>query len=129
MAVKNSDVVVIGEVVKKNIISKSIRNGNSGKNEQLLLKKYGIQISKAYKGVRQDKIVFIYTTSQPSACGLQLNIGETYMIFGTKGSFLPPFLDRELEPFERQSYWSNSCSATQEFTKDLKAEVETSLGG
>lgn len=54
VAIEQSDLVVIGEITEKRIISKLKREEN-GRKQNLLFIRYEISVHKSYKGIKKDK--------------------------------------------------------------------------
>lgn len=124
--IEQSDLVIVGDVVSKNIISNFVRD-ESGLNHNILLIMYEIKVHKSYKGVNKDKKIFLYTTKGVASCGLVLKGNTRYTIFGTKGSYIPSSLEKLLGDSERCSYWSSSCSRTAVSNIEIEKEIEKSI--
>ena len=118
--VQESELVAVGEVLQKNVISKNLNN-EEGK---LVIVGYKIRLEKSYKGVNKDREIYIYTTSQSASCGIQLEANKKYVLFGDKGTFLPDRFESSLSDKERLSYWVNHCSKTQEHSQKLEEEIQ-----
>ncbi|MRI01630.1 hypothetical protein GH721_13885 [Kriegella sp. EG-1] len=54
---EQSDLVMIGDVLGKSVISKNVRDEN-GKKQNLLLTQYQIKVYKSYKGIKGTKSFF-----------------------------------------------------------------------
>ncbi len=117
--IQKSELVAIGEVLQKSIISKNLNKGE----EKLLIIGYKICLEKSYKGVNKDREIYIYTTSEGAACGIQLETNKKYIFFGDKGTFLPKRFESSLSDRERLSYWVNHCSKTQEHSQGLEEGI------
>ncbi len=124
--IEQSDLVIVGDVVGKTIISKYVRD-DGGQNQNLLLIMYEIKVHKSYKGVNKDKKIFLYTTKGVASCGLVLDANTRYAIFGTKDSYIPSSLEKLLSDSERRSYWSSSCSRTAVSNIEIDKEIEKSI--
>ena len=86
-AIEASDLVIIGQVTEKTVISKAFRNGK-GQRSRLHLIRYTIKVDTAYKGINKDRSIDLYTTKSGASCGLALDYDQSYILFGNKGSYL-----------------------------------------
>lgn len=116
--VENSDLVVIGNIVKKNI--RLITKGNSN----LKFVEYQIRLNKSYKGIKKGRTIFVYTTQNSASCGINLELNQKYVIFGNKGTYLPPRSANLLGEKAKRSFWVNSCSRTGTYTVEIENEIE-----
>lgn len=121
-----SDLVIIGDVIGKNIISK-FEKDDGGQNQNLLLIQYEIKIYKSYKGINKGKKIFLYSTKGGASCGLALKTDERYIVFANKGSYIPSNREKLLNNFERNSYWSSSCSRTAVWDNEIKYQIKKSI--
>ena len=121
LEIKKSELVAIGEVKGKFLVSKTLDNQEGS----LLFLAYEIRLVKSYKGIKRDRTIYVYTTSDNNSCGIQLETNKKYILFGDKGSFLPDKFHSLLSDRERLSYWITHCSKTQIHNYNLEKEIES----
>ncbi|MGX1929033.1 hypothetical protein [Flagellimonas sp. 2504JD4-2] len=119
--IQKSELVAIGEVTEKKIISKNLDN----KEGNLLFMGYKVRVIKSFKGIKKDRTIYVYTTSNTASCGIQLETNKKYILFGDKGTFLPERFHSALSDMERLSYWINHCSKTQIYNHNLEKEIDS----
>ena len=124
--IEQSDLVMIGDVLGKSVISKNVRDEN-GKKQNLRLTQYEIKVYKSYKGIKRDELIFLLTMTDMASCGLKLETNHRYTIFGNKGTFLSSDLEKLLSDSEKRSYWSSSCSRTMLYKSGIGEQIELEL--
>lgn len=122
--IKASDLVLSGEIIGKGVVSK-IKRDEKGKRQKIYLIRYEIKVDRAFKGVKKDKKIVLFTTKAEESCGLNLETNQKYIIFAQRGTYLPNSLEFFLDDFEKQSFWGNSCSRTEPYNDEsMKAIVQ-----
>ena len=124
--IEQSELLMIGDVIGKSVISKYVRLEN-GRRQNLLLTEYKIKVQKSYKGVNSNKIIFLFTVTDQASCGLKLETNQRYTVFGNKGTFLSSEMEKLLSDYEKRSYWSSSCSRTMLYESTLEEQIELVL--
>lgn len=128
-AFKLSDLVVQGLVLTKNLITRNVSNTYVDsfqtqydelyfKNREIL--EYVILVAKTYKGSLVNDTLRLRTNLQ-SNCHLDINVGQTYIIYAFKISYLQTLYDRDIN---KNSFQSSMCSKTKEFTKNGDIELD-----
>ena len=118
-----SDLIMIGTVMGKRVISKHLKDDH-GVKTRILLVSYQIRVQKSYKGIGKDRVINLYTNYDNASCGSELESGKRYIIFGKKGPSYPPKLVNQLSDREKRSYWTNQCTRTGIYSSELEDEIE-----
>ena len=124
--IEQSDLVMIGDVIGKSVISKYVKDEN-GKKQNLRLTQYEIKVYKSYKGIKRDKTIFLLTMTDMASCGLKLETNRRYTVFGNRGPFLPSNLEKLLSDSQKRSFWSSSCSRTILHDGEIEEQIELVL--
>ena len=104
---KNSSTLFLGEVTSASEVS-------IASNSDYSLIQYQIKISRTYKGLPADKKeITVYTSPTVSACGIQLNPNQMYLI-DTFDFFLR----------DGKLLMTSRCSSTRPVNKKLAKDVE-----
>ncbi|MGX1928692.1 hypothetical protein [Flagellimonas sp. 2504JD4-2] len=124
--IESSDLVMVGDVIGKNVISKFVRDKDGAKT-QIRLIAYKLKVHESYKGIQRDKIIYLYTSGGKASCGIKFEMHKRYIVFGKKGPYLPKKMFDSLDKKEQLSFWINQCSKTQLFDLSLEKEVQRKM--
>ena len=126
---KHSDAVVTGKVISSSIIvlfdSVLIQNFKVDSSfAKTTLIRNVILIDKIYKGKIKGDTLIIYTGVGGGDCGIKFKIGQEYIVYGEKESYLSDKGGRFVYPKEKNSYWTYLCMRTGLFEKSEIDEIE-----
>ena len=98
--VKKTPTIVVGKVLDKGPLM--VRNTPID-----LIYTYHIQVQYYYKGENIQKVITLNIIRPSSACGMELTVGETYIIFAGKSD-------------EKGRFKTNHCTHTGSISRDDK---------
>jgi hypothetical protein len=87
--------------------------------------KIDLEIVERYKGTDLRDTVTIYTAMHSASCGYKFELGESYLVYASKTSYLG-FMFRDKVDLSNGSqkedtYWTNHCTRTTEYNS-IEAE-------
>jgi hypothetical protein len=124
--IKNSDVVFVGTILdqENRIIegSPTIRTSMADGKKKMLPNsrqtiRYRLLIESVYKGKISRDIVTIISGEGGGDCGIVFEVGEKYIVYGTKKSFFG-------RPIEKNAYWTDICTRTTRYDKSEIDDIE-----
>lgn len=118
--VKNSDVVIIGKVLSKELLT--IKDKYVPEEFYLKKNEYTIQIIKKYKGEITSDTIKIVTGIGNGDCGFKFLIGESYIIYSE-------FQDAFIEENEKEKPFltTNICTRTRLYDEDEDRKIRKYL--
>lgn len=139
--ISNFDLIITGRIIEKELLSSS--NGSWEYNDSIRFDlinenyfKYTLEIQELYSPIFfKNYYVVVFAKQQSSACGLELNFGETYTIFATYEEInISSRLDSPSYLFggtKNLDLMTNKCTPTQltslEFTKKLDSMFDKKI--
>jgi hypothetical protein len=76
---------------------------------------FKIKADKIYKGLSQSDTISVITPTSGAGCGFEFQIGQQYIIYGTKNDEVLPGSSLKRFSTNNQTYWTNICNRTTQF--------------
>jgi len=135
--IKHSDAVLVGIIISKELVI--YRDSNYLKKwsyDTLLLSspmarvkvaKYELLVEGFYKGKITNDTVIVYTGIGGGDCGYRFEIGEKYIIYGEKETYIGQDDNMFGFPKGKNIYWTYICLRTTKYFEDEINEIEKIL--
>lgn len=96
---------------------------------------FKIKADKIYKGISNSDTISVITPANEAGCGFEFQVGQQYIIYGTKNDEVLPGSSLKRFSTNNQTYWTNICHRTTQFFEaeedDINAimtKLHTTLG-
>lgn len=76
---------------------------------------FKIKVDRIYKGISQSDTILVITPPHGAGCGFGFQIGQQYIIYGTKNDEVLPGNSLKRFSTNNQTYWTNICHRTTQF--------------
>ncbi|MGE0637526.1 MAG: hypothetical protein AB7G44_14720 [Bacteroidia bacterium] len=114
--IKYSDAVLVGTILSEKLLTIE----DTLKNYTTIIS-YDILIQDTYKGEITNDTVTIFSGYGSPACGVDLKIGEKYIIYGKTRSYT---YEKYNYPKQNNAFWTNICMRTMIYSQDEITEIE-----
>ncbi len=129
--IKHADAVLTGTIVAKQIIPilDPAFSGASPTDTTTLqptqvkfaIARYDLLVSDVYKGNILTDTVGLYTGLGGGDCGVRFKVGERYIVYGEKETYMGPFLEDFPLPASKNAFWTHICLRTTSYDQ---AEID-----
>jgi hypothetical protein len=136
-ALKLSNTVILGKVVKKTLVSpietmdekkRNLIDTNDYSLKGKWIIKADIEITNTFKGDTTSKRTIVYSSNLGASCGFRFLEGKTYVIYGNNKSYLYSLLIRDkkiTEGLEKEgAFWTSHCTRTTDDWEYEALELE-----
>ncbi|WP_417612364.1 hypothetical protein [Owenweeksia hongkongensis] len=132
--IKNSDAVIVGEIISKELVTITdstllgLFNNDSlstkGFPYEISIAKYQLILSAKYKGKISKDTIEIYTGVGGGDCGVNFEVGKDYVIYGTNRTYFGQDNNDWPFPKGKNILWTDICSRTTLENQQEIAEIE-----
>ena len=107
-AIKNSDIVITGKIISKEMINTKDTTTNSMPFDRTEMK-YTIVVAHKHKGEFKSDTLTIITGTGGGDCGFGFEVGKKYIIYGSNDRNNN---SQKPKKILKNTYWTNICTRT-----------------
>ncbi len=123
-AIKNSDIVITGKVISKEMINTKDTTTNSMPFE-ITEVKYTIVVVHKHKGEFKNDTLTIITGTGGGDCGFGFEVGKKYIVYGSNDKNSSSHKPRKIL---KNTYWTNICTRTVLYNDKEFKEIKSITG-
>ena len=125
-SVKSADIVAVGTVISKSLVTLTDSEEIKLFHPDTLLYKtfpysmtivqYKVVIEQVFKGKKSSDTIIVYTGVGHGDCGYNFVIGDKYIIYGQKETYIGHDFNKFNFPKGEDIYWTDICKRTTLFS-------------
>ncbi len=135
--IRFAETIVVGTVISKELVKlpdstlmKTYKDDSLQFDTfpfNLVVSKYGLSVETTYKGEGSSKIIYVFTGMGHGDCGFNFKIGEKYIIYGMKETYIGQ-MNNEIEfPMGDDIIWTSICRRTTIYSSEEIDEINRCL--
>jgi hypothetical protein len=130
---KQMDAVFVGTVLSKHVLTLIDTSARELFPSDTLMRnfrmersitRYELSVETIYKGRITNNTVILYSAVGGGDCGVRLEAGRKYIIYGERKSPFGQSYDGFKIPEAKNTFWTYECLRTNTFSKEDAAELE-----
>ncbi len=135
---KSSDAVIVGTILKKELVSltdssrlKLFSNDTLLKHSrigQFTVARYDLLVERVYKGEITKDTISVYSGLGGGDCGKLFEIGKRYILYGMKETYFGQVNNHYPFPKGKNTLWTNNCMRTAAYDQQEITEIERFTG-